>query len=80
MSKKEQEQMLHRLFHGDEKTLSISHAAMLAAGEGIFVGAFDEVPGKPDEKQIKLLLNPTGEDTVLGTNLTVKVLERAVFT
>ena len=41
---------------------------------------FEDIPGKSDENHIKTLLNPTDEAAVLGTNLTVKVLERAVFT
>ena len=80
MSKKEQAQMLYKLFHGDKKTQTISHAAMLAEGEGIFADAFEDIPAKPGEKHIKTLLNPTDEAAVLGTNLTVQVLERAVFT
>ena len=80
MSKKEQELMLSKLFHGDKSTQIISHSSMLAEGEGIFAGAFNDVPDKPNEKHIKTLLNPTDEAVVLGTNLNVQVLERAVFT
>ena len=72
--------MLFKLFHGDKKTQMISHAAMLAEGKGIFTNAFEDLPGKPDEKYIKTLLNPTDEVAVLGTNLTLQALERAVFT
>ena len=47
MNKKEQKQMLSKFFHGDKKTQMISHAAMLADWEGVFLDAFEDVSGKP---------------------------------
>ena len=54
---------------------------MLAEGESIFLGAFEEdVPRKPEKKHIKMMLSPSGKAAVLGTNLNVQIMEREVFT
>ena len=58
----------------------ISHALMLAEGKGIFLDVFQDVPRKPDQKHVKMLLNPSHEDAALGMNLTLSVTGRAVFT
>ena len=80
-SKKEQEKVLSKLFHREEKTQAISHATMLADGlERVFRDTFKDIPRKPGQKHIKALSNPSDMAAVLGTNLTLQVLERAVFT
>ena len=46
-------------------------------GEGVFLRAFEEVPGKPGQKSVKMLLNPSEEEAVaLGTGLTPQAIKR----
>ena len=59
LSKKEQEQMLPELFHGDKKTQATSHTVVLTDREGVFLDVFEDVPRKSNQKHVKMLMNPS---------------------
>ena len=79
MNKKEQEQMISKLFHGDKKTQTTGNAAVLADGRGVFLDASEDVTREPGQKRVKALLNPSDKAAVFGMNLTLQVTERVVF-
>ena len=46
----EQQNKVHKIFHGDKKNDRVSHVAMLAKGKDMFSNLFEQDPDKSDQE------------------------------
>ena len=75
----EQQDEVHKIFHGDKKKDRVSHVAMLAKGDDTFSDLFEQDPDKPEQKRLRKLFLPSESSIILGTHIKQSFLEQATF-
>ena len=75
----EQQNEVHKIFHGDKKNDRVSHVAMLAKGEDMFSNLLKQDPDKPDQKRLQKIFLPSESSIVLGVQIKQSFLEQCTF-